>query len=547
MRPVIRSRRVAVPLAVLALAGTGVAAYGAAFDDGVRYRTVAATRGDVVEELTVAGTISPSGTSELAFGTDGTVARVRVQQGDEVREGQVIAVLDRSSLRAAVDRAKSDLADARAQLAADRDAQATAVDTASGSTAKGSGSTSTPASTPTSAGADQDSGSAGSNTELLAQLRTEQDAVTTAQSAATAALATAADRLADQQQACSDPVASEPEPSGDPTETPASAVLSEACTTTLAAVQSAQATASEAQTTLQTALQALGSTLTGALGSLSAPAPAKAADSPQTPSSANLPSSEPSSPTTATRTVTAATLAQDQAAIDQAVAALASARADLRGAVVRASADSTVAALDVGAGDEVATGDTVVTLVAPGLTTVAVEVGATQAAELETGTAATVTPAGATEALAGTVGRIEHTATSDSATSSDPTYAVQVVLADRDLALAEGMPATVAMVVGAAEGVVVVPASALTDGTVTVVDDTGQARRTRVSTGLVGATEVEITDGLDAGDEVVLADLDAALPSGDSDQQGRGGLGSGFGGDGAMVPMGPPPGVTLRQ
>lgn len=40
----IRSRRVAVPLAVLALAGTGVAAYGAASDDSVHYGTVAATR-----------------------------------------------------------------------------------------------------------------------------------------------------------------------------------------------------------------------------------------------------------------------------------------------------------------------------------------------------------------------------------------------------------------------------------------------------------------------------------------------------------------------
>ena len=93
----IRSRRVAVPLAVLALAGTGVAAYGAASDDGVHYRTVAATRGDVSEELTLSGTISPSGTSELAFGADGTVARVPVGQGDEVHRGEVIAVLDRAS------------------------------------------------------------------------------------------------------------------------------------------------------------------------------------------------------------------------------------------------------------------------------------------------------------------------------------------------------------------------------------------------------------------------------------------------------------------
>jgi HlyD family secretion protein len=535
---VIRSRRVAVPLAVLVLAGTGVAAYGAASDDSIRYRTVAAVRGDVADELTLSGTIAPSATSELAFGTAGAVARVRVAQGDEVRQGQVIAVLDRSSLRAAVDRATSDLADARAQLASDRDAQSTVVDTATSSTAKGAGSTKT------SGSKDQDPGSTGSNTELLAQLRTQQDAVTTAQSAATTALATASDLLAAQQQACADPAASEPEPTDDATTDAAapSAVLSDACTSALAAVQDAQTSASDAQTTLQKALETLGNTLSAALGSASA-------TTPSTPTPGATPTATPSTqatPAGSTRTVTAATLAQDQAAIDKAVAALAAARADLRGAVVRAPADGTVVSLAVGADDQVSAGDAVATLVAPGLTTATVRATATQAAQLTTGTTAEVTPAGATDALTAKVGRVEHTATTDSSAggaSSDPTYAVEIVLDDRDLAIADGMPATVAIEVGSADDVVVVPASAISNGTVTVVDDTGTARRTPVSTGVVGATEVEITDGLEAGDRVVLADLDAPLPTGDSSQQG-GGLG-GFGGDG--VRMGPPGGsIAIR-
>ena len=541
----IRSRRVAVPLAVLALAGTGVAAYGAASDDGVHYRTVAATRGDVSEELTLSGTISPSGTSELAFGADGTVARVPVGQGDEVHRGEVIAVLDRASLRAAVDRARSDLAEARAQLASDRDAQSSAVDTAtspattSSDDAKGQGSK--PEENPASTGA---------NAELLAQLRTQQDAVVAAQSAATTALATAADRLAEQQKACADPVEREPEPSDDATEpTPAatgsvttSAVISDACTSALAAVQGAQSAASAAQATLQTALEALGTTLTAALGMAAATPQATPTPSP-TPAT---PSATSTAPSASTRTVTAATLAQDQSTIDKAIASLASARADLRGAVVRAPADGTVVSLGIGADDEVSAGDPVATLVAPGLTTVALEVTADQAAELETGTAVQVTPAGATDALAGTIGRIEHTATSDpdAGTTSDPTYAVQVVLDDRDLALPDGLPASVAIEVGSADDVVVVPASAISNGTVTVLDDTGTARRTPVTTGVAGATEVEITDGVDVGDRVVLADLDAALPTGDSSQQG-GGLG-GFGGDG--VRMGPPGGgITIRR
>ncbi|MBM0128206.1 efflux RND transporter periplasmic adaptor subunit [Pimelobacter simplex] len=531
-----RSRRVAVPLAVLALAGTGVAAYGARSDDGVRYRTVAATRGDVTEELTLAGTLAPSGTADLAFGTGGSVARVRVEQGDEVRQGQVLAVLDRASLRAEVDRARSDLADARAQLAADRDAQATAVGTA----------TSTPPGSTGGATADGP-GSAAPGSDVLARLTAQQDDVAAAQTAASTALATAADRLADQQQACAEPTEPESaEPSAPEHDTtPAAvtgAVLSEACTSALAAVQAAQADAAGAQTTLQDALQALGTTLTGALGSLSATTPTQTPT--QTPTA--TPTSTPDAPAS-TPTVTAATLAQDQATIDRSLASLAAARAALRGAVVRAPADGTVVSLAVGVDDQVASGDTVATLVAPGSTTATVEVSAEQAARLATGTPAEVTPAGAVEALAGTVGRVEHTASDSSGDggSGDPTYAVEVVLDERDLALADGLPATVAVEVGAAQDVVLVPASALSDGTVRVLDDTGTARRIPVTTGVVGATEVEITGGLDVGDRVVLADLDADLPTGGSGQLGPGGGFGGFGGEG--VRMGPPGGsIAIR-
>lgn len=543
MRSLIRSRRIVVPLAVLALAGTGVAAYGAASDGSVRYRTVAATRGDVAEELTLSGTIAPSGTSELAFGTDGAVARVRVEQGDEVEQGQVIAVLDRASLRAAVDRAKADLAEAKAQLASDREAQATAVAAATpDDTAKDSSTTGSPAK---GSGSTDGTGGTGASSETMAQLTAQQDGVVSARSAATTAVTTAADRLADQQRACADPGATEPgsgtdatgatgaaDGPGEPAAT--TAVLSEACANALSAVQSAQATAADAQAALQTALETLGATLTSALGSLSATTPSE------------TPEAAATATPSVTPTVTAATLAQDQATIDRAAASLASARADIRGAVVRAPADGTVVSLGVAAADDVTAGDTVATLVAPGLTTVAVEVSAGQAEELETGTAVDVTPAGATAALTGTIGRIEHTASSaDEATSTaDPTYAVEVVLDDRGLALADGMPATVSIVVGSAEDVVVVPASAVDDGTVTVVDDTGRARRTPVTTGLVGATSVEITDGLDEGDEVVLADLDAELPTDDSGQRGPGGFGGGFeGGDG--VRMGPPDGAVM--
>ncbi len=166
---------------------------------------------------------------------------------------------------------------------------------------------------------------------------------------------------------------------------------------------------------------------------------------------------------------------------------------------------------------------------------------ATQAAQLKAGLDVEVTPAGATEALPGAVSRVEHVATSSASEGADPTYTVEVVLDQRDLPLADGMPATVAAVVGSAEDVVVVPASAVSNGSVTVVDN-GTARRVRVTTGIVGATRIEVTDGLAKGDQVVLADLDADLPSGDSTQQGPGGFGGGgFTGGGT-----PPTGFRMR-
>ncbi|MEV5003610.1 efflux RND transporter periplasmic adaptor subunit [Nocardioides sp. LML1-1-1.1] len=534
MRALIRSRRVALPLAALALAGTGVAAYGAVGDDGPSYRTVSAGIGSVEQELTVSGTIAPSGSSDLAFGTGGTVAQVKVAQGDEVGQGDVVAVLDRASLRAAVDEAGSSLASAKAQLAEDRDAQTTAVSTAATTTTT---STTARATTATTAPRKQSADP---------QLASQQDAVLKAQTAAGTTLAAAEKALAQQQTACADPVTTTgPTASATPadgttdaptTSATTSAVLSEECSDALTAVQSAQTAAGAAQSALQKALTTLSGTLTKALASTQSQ-PTASAPAASAPAASAPAASTPS----AGRGVTAATLAQDQAAIDRAAAELASAKADLAGAVVRAPADGTVVSLAVAQGDDVSAGDTVATVVAPGLTTVTAEVSATQAAQLKAGLDVEVTPAGATEALPGAVGRVEHVATSSTTSDSDPTYTVEVVLDERDLQLAAGMRASVAAVVGSAQDVVVVPASAVSNGTVTVVEN-GTARRVRVSTGIVGATEIEVTDGLAKGDEVVLADLDADLPSGDSTQQGPGGFGGGgFSGGGA-----PPSGFRMR-
>jgi hypothetical protein len=55
----------------------------------------------------------------------------------------------------------------------------------------------------------------------------------------------------------------------------------------------------------------------------------------------------------------------------------------------------------------------------------------------------------------------------------------------------------------------------------------GTPTATRVETGAVGATLTEITSGLNAGDEVMLADLNQPLPSTTAGLRGIGGAGGG--------------------
>ncbi|MEX0426386.1 HlyD family efflux transporter periplasmic adaptor subunit [Nocardioides sp. DS6] len=221
------------------------------------------------------------------------------------------------------------------------------------------------------------------------------------------------------------------------------------------------------------------------------------------------------------RSVTAATLAKDQASIDQAKAELVAAQQALKGATLRAPAAGIVAAVDVATGDSASAGSDAVTIVSKGLITVDVNVTSTQVRDLKVGQKASVTPAGADDALEATVTAIGQV---PATSSGSTTYPVTVTLAKRGLDLLTGTTASVDVVVGSADGVLTVPTSAVSDGTVTVLDD-GEPQRVRVTTGVVGRSRTEVTDGLKAGEQVVLADLSTPLPTGDS--SGQQGFGSG--------------------
>lgn len=577
------------------IVGGGVAAYAEHGNGPDEYRTAVAALGDVDQTLALSGTVDPSGRSDLVFGSAGTVSTLAVGVGDKVIRGQVLARLDTTGLKAAVTRANAQLAAARAQLATDEDAQASSVSaTSAGTGAVGSGGTtktSTQAPTKTSATAPPTGSSGGASssqsTKALAQLAQQQKAVEVAQTAVDTAIDAAQDATEQERTDCS----SAPNTTADPStgasgDASASAsadpsadlgadsgadsgadraggsdaetgAASTACAAAVATVQAAQQRVADAEYAapgnLKDALGALAGTLSGAAkaagssastghaaqGSTKAPTQGSTQGSTKAPTAASTKAATGSATEqpslaggrTGGQSVTAATLAKDQASIDSARAGLIKASQALTGATIKAPTTGTVGQVSISRGGSVGAGSTAIVVIAPGTTTVALNVSSTQVAQLKVGQKASVTPAGASRAYPGTVTRIGQLPTSSgsgSSSASASTYPVTVTLADRGLDLLAGATAAVDVTLGSATHVVTVPTSAVSNGSVEVYAD-GRATRTRVTTGLVGRTRTVITQGLEAGQQVVLADLSTALPTGGTNAATRGFPVSGLG------------------
>lgn len=505
-----RIRRLVAAGAVVAVVGGGYAAY-AARAEAPSYRTATATVGDVEETLALTGTVEPAGRADLSFATSGTVASVEVSVGETVEAGQVLARLDAADLRRAVTQARSTLAAARAQLEADREGQASAVEqvTASAPTADTVAYRTVSAEEP-----------AEESDPALEEL---QQAVIDAQSVVSDALVVASDALAAQQAACT-----------------AETVGDQACADALTAVQAAQQQVSDDQAALQTAIDALASFLQEA--AQQEPEQPTEQPTPQQPEVPQQPQPEVPQPEVQqpevqqqeqeSTTASAATLAQDQAEIDQAEADLVAARQELAMANVTAPFGGRVVSVDTTRGASVASGTAVLVVVSQGTTTVQVTATSTQVRSLEVGQQATATAVGSSKQLTGTVTQISSQPDDSSA------YPVTITLDRKRLHLATGLTAAVSVVTGTAQDVVTVPASAVSAGAVQVVTD-GVASRVPVTTGATGETTVAITEGLEEGDVVVLADLDRALPT--SDTTGE----NGFPGGGGEVRM--PPSIDVPR
>lgn len=79
-------------------------------------QVVEATTGSMALTVTAEGTLVAAHTDDLTFGAAGTVTAVNVDAGDEVQEGDVLAVIDSPELELAVADAESAVADAQTTL-----------------------------------------------------------------------------------------------------------------------------------------------------------------------------------------------------------------------------------------------------------------------------------------------------------------------------------------------------------------------------------------------------------------------------------------------
>jgi HlyD family secretion protein len=526
-------------VAVALVVATVVASRGSSADAGFRTATVASRPVD--QTLDRVGTIEPVAQASVSFPASGTVATVDVAVGDQVSVGQHLAQLDTTSLDSAV-------ADAQAAL----DQAELTLQRALNGESVSSGPTGSPTAAPASASTSSGSGTfvvtpvaVTTTTQGDAELSTAQQAVLSAQQQVDTDLATAQQALDDAQTVCAAVTA----PAGSTTDTTGATVPGEsdssdavaACQTALGGVLDAQQVVNASQSALADAARTLDQLLSDRAAEPASPdtsTSAPATGSPSSPQSS--PQSGPSGGTGGgaggggSSSPTSAELVAYQKAVDAAAAEVAVAEQAAAQASLVSPIAGTVQQVDLAVGDTVSAGSSTaaVVIVGSGGYEVTTTVTVDDLPDIEVGQAVTILADGSEEPVDGEVVGIGTVGTSS---GSATTYPVTVGLTDQPDGFRNGATASLSIVTAETADAVAVPTSAVTvqgsRATVTVLDD-GKTSEVTVQTGAVGEVWTEITDGLEVGQSVVLADLDAPLPTSATDTQSTGGFGGpgGFGG-----------------
>jgi RND family efflux transporter MFP subunit len=506
---------VAVGVVVLVVAGS-VTAYAATRTAAPDYRTAAATTQTVEQVLQSTGTIEPGTSASVSFPVSGTVVSVQAVLGNHVTKGQQLAALDTTSLNSAVASANATVTHAQLTLYQAEHGQTSSGSSASGSGSGGSGSTSAAVSSSStsasrvSTSAAQRGGAGGSGGSGGSGIAGAQQRLVASVHAVDLALAKAKTDLALAATLCATtvPPATATAPSASPSASPAvggpPAGTGSPVPTTCAEAQ---------QLVLTDETQILGmqqgiSTQEAALDKLIAAAAASAAKSSSTSGRTTTNKS------TTTTTVSAAQLAADQAAVDAAVAALAVSKQELAQAVITAPMTGTVSSVGVTVGEQVSAGSSseAVDVISPTQHSVSLLVDVTKVPLVKVGQQATVLPDGSNVWLPATVAYVGAAPSTSGGTS----YLVRLSFTGATAGLRNGIQAAVKLVVANAADVVSVPSSAVQHlgsiAYVTVLANGTESRQV-VTLGAVGAEYTQVAKGLTVGQQVVLANMDEAIPT----------------------------------
>jgi multidrug efflux pump subunit AcrA (membrane-fusion protein) len=229
-------------------------------------------------------------------------------------------------------------------------------------------------------------------------------------------------------------------------------------------------------------------------------------------------------------TVTAATLITDQSTIETTKLSLATAQDQLGQATITSPIAGKVASMPFVVGQQ-ASATAAAVIIGTGAIEVSVPVPLAKRAQVSTGQAAKVTSTIGGTTLDGTISRISLLPTttanfaavtttssnsSSSSSSSTTTYATVITIPSGGDLLPESSRVGVTITTKTVNAAVVLPASAVTptgtgSGTVQVVTN-GILSTKRVVTGATGDSAIEIVSGLTAGETVVIADADKAIP-----------------------------------
>ena len=554
-----RVRAVAIAgVALAAVAATGLVVANTSSAAESRWITTTATTGDVTQTYTATGTVTRKNTETAAFAASGTVNSVKVTVGEQVTAGQVLATIDTRALKLALLQAETTVAQAELNL---YNAQHPASSSAGRKLSSAASSSASKSAASKSSSSKKSSGTAAGLTTVTFNLTELNEAVSAVNlavvdeakqcdaimawvneemtgSAGSGTSGTGSSNVspastsggsdhgtpnAEPSMSASPSASASASPSASASGSPSSDVSpaeASATATQYAAAADPTEDALKACATARAQLNTANATLQTQLAAINAAAnPSDDNSSPGTGGSAPSGGSSSSSGSgsgSGSSSVSASAVASAKASLLQANQKLQTARDNLADAELVAPISGVVGTITLSEGASSSSGT--ITIVGTGDAVVTFQVPLKTRSSLAVGQAVQVTPAGSSTALDGKVTNISLVETSGTAGDS-PTYTTTVGVPDPSERLASGSRASVTVPVKSVTGVVIVPVSAVTPtgtGTATVqvlASSSETPATTSVKTGAVGGGWVEITEGLAAGQVVVIADRTAAIPS----------------------------------